>query len=1484
MKKNLRLLSSCLLMMVGAAVITLASAVRAQSLWNATNGVSANTNWSSAENWVPNTVPTATSSVLFNDSGNVAGPGIIDNVVDASTTIQQLVFKQTNGFHNMLILPGITLTVTNSVATSNLLAGTETTASPSTLIVTNTISGAGGSLVVSNPATNSVIAVRQISSTAGSHTEVLDMTGLDNFNATIGNVWVGVYPGTTTTRPQGTLLLAKTNVITAFTVGTKTAPALDIGDTGSSPDVGNTLALGISNSIAADTIEVGNQRSGGIIIFNPALTNGVVPSLYLRGNSAPRVVTFNIGDNSSATASIGSTCSGNVDFSGGIVDAMVDSMILGNGQSLSGTGAGTSRGTLTMTAGNMDVNTLEIGYQNNSGASAANTGTLNVSGGTLTVNNSLRIAFYGGSGGMTTGTLNITNGTVAANALVAGGGTSGINMVGGTLMVTNTIGSAAVPLGTLTISSGAILDLFPANGVTPCSVTTLTSDGTGVINVGSLPPLAGYPSEFPLISYQNGSGSGQSFAVGTLPGIFQGFVSNDNSSTIWLVVTNGPNLASIKWKGGINNLWDTSTQNWLNNATAAKYQDPDVVTFDDSASTSQVNITGTFAPGGWLQNNNTLNYTFSGTGSITGPGGLTMNGTASVTLSQTGGDNFTGGITVNSGKVILDDANSTISGGLSIANGATAQIGNNDANGSLPSGSLDNQGTLIFDRSDAVTVDSIIPGIGALVQNGSGTVTLSASNTYSGTTFINAGTLALTNSGSIAVSPQVNVAGGTLDVSGVSGTATLTSLFLTNAAVTVSVGYPQTNLFVNNVVMGGTTNLINVSSLPAVASYPTTLTLLAAVGGVSGFNMGAGSLPAGYGGTVSLSPDTTSILLTLTNGPIGTRSSVIWTGADVLKNINTNWSDSLNWQLPGAPVPGDNVIFNNTEVAGGSALSSPGAGITGFMPDFVNNFVDRDFTIASLTYTNNSATYENTAITNGATLSITNFMTVGAVDSASLSQQEFVNVAGTNATLNVDNTNSNFEVWVGDSGSASSFALLDLSALDNFTANVSKLTVGACAVNNAVNRPSGILYLARTNTINCAFSTTSSESGSTTGNTAIDLADCNQNAGPISYIYLGQVNVISADTIGIARQKASGNVLFNPIYANIAPYPSITLKGFSSSTVSFLDVGDGIGNSGTTSGTGDLNLTGGLVTASVDVLNVGRASGATSGSGTTTGTLEFDAGTITANTVNIGLQSATGTKVGVGTVTVSTNNGIGAGANLVVSGNLNLGVNVNSSSTIGTLNINGGSVQANNIIAGANGALSTVSLTGGSLIVTGAAGSPAAPLTTLSLSDGTKLQLTVNGGANVTNVVATTISVGGSVNLKIGSLFGVTTGVTYPLISYTGTDPFGSLNLALPSGYVGTLIDDTADSLVGLKLTTVPPPPQPARITGIGVSGTTLTLTATNGADGGRFVLLGSTNVALPLNQWTPILTNNFDANGNVNLSTNVVNSSAPQQFYNLSQ
>ena len=58
-----------------------------------------------------------------------------------------------------------------------------------------------------------------------------------------------------------------------------------------------------------------------------------------------------------------------------------------------------------------------------------------------------------------------------------------------------------------------------------------------------------------------------------------------------------------------------------------------------------------------------------------------------------------------------------------------------------------------------------------------------------------------------------------------------------------------------------------------------------------------------------------------------------------------------------------------------------------------------------------------------------------------------------------------------------------------------------------------------------------------------------------------------------------------------------------------------------------------------------------------------------------------------------------------------------------------------------------------------------------------------------------------------------------------------------------------------------------------------LALTGTGGVANGNFYLLGSTNLITPLTNWTPMLTNQFDANGNFDF-TNPINLGSQQSFY----
>ena len=129
-----------------------------------------------------------------------------------------------------------------------------------------------------------------------------------------------------------------------------------------------------------------------------------------------------------------------------------------------------------------------------------------------------------------------------------------------------------------------------------------------------------------------------------------------------------------------------------------------------------------------------------GTGAVANDGTLAFNRTDRVTAENA--ISGTGALIQNgSGNLVLT-GNNSYTGTTTIAAG-TLTVGDGGTSGSLGTGAVVNNGVLVFNRSDAFAVNINVSGSGALVKNGSGTLTIQKRLSYTGGTTVNEGTLVL---------------------------------------------------------------------------------------------------------------------------------------------------------------------------------------------------------------------------------------------------------------------------------------------------------------------------------------------------------------------------------------------------------------------------------------------------------------------------------------------------------------------------------------------------------------------------------------------------------------------------------------------------------------------------------------------------------------------------------------------------------------------
>lgn len=1472
-----------------------ATFANAQTVWNAITNVAANTNWSTPGNWSAG-LPSSTSAALFGDATGVTNTTVPNNVVDINFTVSALYITNRTTYQNTLIQPNFTLNITGTPG----LVATNIAASGVTPATTNTISGAGAALVINNA---SAILAAGSGGSSGSGPNTLDLSGLDTFTMTGADMFSGVgTSGTSTPRMSGVLNLAKTNVITL----TGSSPQIDVGDNGQNTGTASVLNLGITNTIFANTLAVGIEKQGStgsnsIIRFNPAFAAmSPTAAAYFRASDGVSPMTsWAIADGEGNTGS-STAPRGMIDFSGGTVNALVNSIWIGK-PSPGSTSSPIGNGTLIMGAGVLTVNNLTnavtlSGSVGNPGA----TGTVNVTNngvngpGTLIVNNDLVMAAKGAAGGTATATLNIDGGsTVQANTIVAGGGSATINVNNGTLIVTNTAGTPATPLAALSVGlTGPATNLiFVSGSVAEIDVTNLTDNvvGTATINIGALPVITSYPKQFPLIAYSTFSGT-FNFTLGTLPAgspAFAGYISNNvANNSVDLVLTSGPLVTALfQWSGAANNNWDLTSTDWKLFGSATTYSNTSLVVFDDSTTVTNVNLTTNLSPGGITMSNSVNPYIFTGSGALVGSGSLTLSGAGTLVVANSGNNQFSGGVTINSG---------------------TLQFGNGGSNGNFPSGdAVTDNGHLVFDLNNNAPVFGAVSGTGNVVQNGSGVVTMTASNSYAGPTTVNSGSLIV--DGAIGGGGAVSSAAGT--VLGGSGTI----YGAVSATGQINPGDPNfvgTLTVSNNVTLpsGGnlkfdlsTINLTPGNGANDLLQIGGNLTLNNNVIGVDiqgipspGDDWGVisytGTLSGSFNPTVvgthyNVTIDTTSVpnfvyleILSGTGASLkwNSTSSGVWdTGTSNWFNLTTLQSDFYG--------NGDFVVLDDS-VAGAQTNLTIATGQF-IAPSSITNTGAFNYTISGGgTITGATALFKDGSGT--LRINTTNSYTGGTVIVNGTVvpgvQTALGSIApGTLATITVSNagtlelngqTLKNQHAFLSGAGVGNNGAVVNSTAgggtLEAITLE-SDTTLGGNQDWRIANQTTGIATMNTPATGPLSLTKTGTNQILLLGCNAADVDISNVNVTQGSFAIQGtpaQQSTQLGDPNGTLTISSNANVQYTtltvPITKNILLDDGGILwtAGGTSTNAGALILTNNAANTGP--GTGIVTNNGGtelviqsVITGPGNLLKTGAGTTLLENINTNTGDIIVNAGTLALDDLGAISNSAVVT--------------IASGARLDVSARTDDTFELASGQTL-----NGGGTVRGNLTEDAGATVEPGSSSAvGTLTVTN----------TASLAGTTVMKLNAGAGTNDELIASQGITNGGT--LTVTNVNGtITAGQVFTLFSsgsYNGA--FAVTNLPALGGGLSW---NTANLGVNgtLSVAGSSGPTTNANITSVKVSAGNIIIVGTNNNvpnTNFHYAVLTSTNIATALSNWTSLTTNPFNPDGTFDY-TNAINPATPRLFYDV--
>jgi autotransporter-associated beta strand protein/T5SS/PEP-CTERM-associated repeat protein len=337
-------------------------------------------------------------------------------------------------------------------------------------------------------------------------------------------------------------------------------------------------------------------------------------------------------------------------------------------------------------------------------------------------------------------------------------------------------------------------------------------------------------------------------------------------------------------------------------------------------------------------------------GDVTGASTVTVTGAGSVLNAlnslMIGGDNgcgcnLVGTLTIADGGVVNSP------GPTSIGAGSTLNLGSGGLAGAINTPAIANDGQIVANFTDTLTLAAAIFGPGTLTKIGPGTLALTATNSYSGATTIDGGTLIV--NGSIANSPVTVNAGGTLAGTGTVGPTTINgggtfapgnspgtmtvagNLAFQSGALYVVQVTPSTASSTNVTAAGSATLAGTVQAVFAPGSYVThRYTILSAAGGRSGtFNaLTTTNLPAGFSASLSYTATDTILNLTAALGGLSTLggpNAASGSGAFACAfNINQcNVANALNafFNNGGTLPPAFANLFGLTGVNLGNALT-----------------------------------------------------------------------------------------------------------------------------------------------------------------------------------------------------------------------------------------------------------------------------------------------------------------------------------------------------------------------------------------------------------------------------------------------------------------------------------------------------------------------------------------------------------------------------------